>query len=283
MSNRTEHDETDRTGCRGRDALSNEPAQLPARQSRAASSTSCTALASPVRDRILQLLRRHGPLNVNQISEALELPQSTIATNIQVLEESELDPHRDRQGTQRPAEDLRGPVRRDHHRARCRGDQPREERHRGRDAARPLHAASSVSAPAGCARPKAIIGVLDVPDLFLDPARVKAALIWFGRGYRRIQVSPTTPRCSRPRSRRSSSLLELSSEVPGTNANWPSDISFWVNDVKIGTWTSPGDFGDRRGVLHAALVEARRVAIRRADELAHLDRRAPSRAKKCRP
>ena len=32
-------------------------------------------LASPVRVRILQLLRRRGPLNVNQISEALGMPQ----------------------------------------------------------------------------------------------------------------------------------------------------------------------------------------------------------------
>jgi DNA-binding transcriptional ArsR family regulator len=47
-------------------------------------------LASPVRVRILRLLRRRGPLNVNQIGEALGLPQSTIATNIQILEESEL-------------------------------------------------------------------------------------------------------------------------------------------------------------------------------------------------
>ena len=42
--------------------------------------------------------------------------------------------------------------------------------------------------------------------------------------------------------------MELSSEVPGTNANWPSDISVWVNDVMVGTWTSPGDFGDKRGI-----------------------------------
>ena len=40
--------------------------------------------------RILRLLRRRGPLNVNEISEALGMPQSTIATNIQILEESEL-------------------------------------------------------------------------------------------------------------------------------------------------------------------------------------------------
>src|SRR5712672_1286731 len=36
-------------------------------------------LASPVRVRILKLLRRRGPL-INQISEALGMPQSTIAT-----------------------------------------------------------------------------------------------------------------------------------------------------------------------------------------------------------
>jgi predicted transcriptional regulator len=35
--------------------------------------------------------------------------------------------------------------------------------------------------------------------------------------------------------------------VPGTSADWPSDISFSVNGVDAGTWTSPGDFGDKRG------------------------------------
>ena len=37
---------------------------------------------------------------------------------------------------------------------------------------------------------------------------------------------------------------ELSSEAPGVNNQWPSDISFSINDVLVGTWTSPGDFGD---------------------------------------
>ena len=42
--------------------------------------------------------------------------------------------------------------------------------------------------------------------------------------------------------------MELSSEVPGTSADWPSDITLAVNGVDVGTWTSPGDFGDKRGV-----------------------------------
>ena len=42
--------------------------------------------------------------------------------------------------------------------------------------------------------------------------------------------------------------LELSSEVPGTSADWPSDITAAINGVEIATWTSPGDYGDKRGV-----------------------------------
>ena len=41
--------------------------------------------------------------------------------------------------------------------------------------------------------------------------------------------------------------MELGSEAPGTNNDWPSDISFYFNGVKLGIWTSPGDFGDTRG------------------------------------
>ena len=25
------------------------------------------------------------------------------------------------------------------------------------------------------------------------------------------------------------------------------DVSVWINEVEIGVWTSPGDYGDRRG------------------------------------
>ena len=52
----------------------------------------------------------------------------------------------------------------------------------------------------------------------------------------------------------------------------------WVNDVAVGTWTSPGDYRRQARRLHAALVEARRLAIRQAEDLAdqqgrHLRRR----------
>src|ERR671918_328059 len=47
-------------------------------------------LSSPMRLQILHVLRRRGPMNVNEISRNLGLPQSTIATNVQALESAGL-------------------------------------------------------------------------------------------------------------------------------------------------------------------------------------------------
>ena len=41
--------------------------------------------------------------------------------------------------------------------------------------------------------------------------------------------------------------MEISSEFPFSNNNWPSDITFSLNGIELGTWTSPGDFADIRG------------------------------------
>jgi predicted transcriptional regulator len=202
-------------------------------------------LASPVRVRILRLLRRRGPLNVNEISEALGLPQSTIATNVQILHEAKLIDvtiGKARKGQQKicTARFDEIVIRLD-----------AEEVSRDKDVIEVemplgLYTGCHVSAPCGICSKEGIIGVLDVPDLFLDPARVQAALIWFGRGHVEYKF-PNNAKVLNVPVIGLEFALELSSEVPGTNPNWPSDISLWVNEVRIGTWTSPGDFGDRRG------------------------------------
>ncbi len=47
-------------------------------------------LASQARIDILSLLIRNGPTNVNVISETLDLPQSSVSSNIKILEETGL-------------------------------------------------------------------------------------------------------------------------------------------------------------------------------------------------
>ena len=111
-----------------------------------------------------------------------------------------------------------------------------------------LYTSCSVSAPCGLCSTEGIIGLLDVPAHFLDPERMKAALIWFERGYVEYKF-PNNAKILDSEVERLEIAVELSSEVPGTASDWPSDITVWVNDVRIGTWTSPGDFGDKRGAL----------------------------------
>ena len=45
------------------------------------------ALASPARIKMLKLLHRLGPMNVNEIARALALPQSSVSANVQMLED----------------------------------------------------------------------------------------------------------------------------------------------------------------------------------------------------
>lgn len=41
--------------------------------------------------------------------------------------------------------------------------------------------------------------------------------------------------------------LEICSETSGYNNSFPSDITFWINEKELYTWTCPGDFGDQYG------------------------------------
>jgi predicted transcriptional regulator len=110
-----------------------------------------------------------------------------------------------------------------------------------------LYTSCEVSAPCGLCSTEGIVGLLDVPDTFLDPDRMKAGLIWFTRGYVEYQF-PNNAKLAGNDIVSLEFSLELSSEVPGTSADWPSDITLGINGIDIGTWTSPGDFGDKRGV-----------------------------------
>ena len=110
-----------------------------------------------------------------------------------------------------------------------------------------LFTSVEVGTPCGLCSTDGVIGLLDVPDSFLDPARVQAALIWFGRGSIECQF-PDNAKLLNAAVESVEFSMELSSEVPGTDLDWPSDITLWVNDVTVGTWTSPGDYRDEHGV-----------------------------------
>jgi len=203
------------------------------------------SLASEVRVRILEHLTRKGPRNVNQVSEELDLPQSTVSANIQILVDAGLVQTRSekgRKGSQKiclstftelliafkepPAAKLADAI----------------------EVAMPigLYTRCEVSAPCGLCSPDGVIGLLDVPDTFLDPDRMRAGLLWFTRGFVEYQF-PNNAKLAGNAVKSIELVMELSSEVPGTSKDWPSDITVAINGHDIGTWTSPGDYGDKRG------------------------------------
>jgi predicted transcriptional regulator len=203
-------------------------------------------LASPIRVRILKLLHSQGRLNVNDISRQLNLPQSTVAVNVQMLEEAGLiatEAVKAKKGHQKICS-----ARFDEIIVRFEAVKPPRDSNVV-DVAMPLGLYTSVEVgpPCGLCSTEGVIGLLDVPDSFLDPARVQAALIWFGRGHVEYKF-PNNAKLLNAAVETIEFSMELSSEVPGTNVYWPSDITLWVNDFLIGTWTSPGDYGDKRGV-----------------------------------
>lgn len=204
------------------------------------------ALASEVRVGILKVLHIEGPMNVNDIAAKLSQPQSTISSNMQILVEAGLvrtETQKARKGNQKICHSLFDEV------LVMFKEDIKPLKSNAIEVAMPLglYTSCEVSAPCGLCSTEGIIGLLDVPDTFLDPDRMKTGLIWFTRGYVEYQF-PNNARLAKHTITSMEFSMELSSEVPGTSADWPSDITISVNGSDIGTWTSPGDFGDKRGV-----------------------------------
>ncbi len=200
-------------------------------------------LASEIRMQILRCIMIE-PRNINAIAEELDLPQSTVATNVQMLEKCGLISSKiikGIKGNQKVCvceytqflvnleKDSMFPK-----------DSVRVEMPIG------LFIDYSVSPPCGMCSQTQIIGFLDTPESYLEPDRVKAGLLWFEKGFVRYKF-PNNAFNQKQTVRKLEISMELSSETPGTNPDWKSDISLFVNDRSLGIWTSPGDFGDKRG------------------------------------
>lgn len=94
---------------------------------------------------------------------------------------------------------------------------------------------------------RAFIGPLDSSEAFLSPNRVFAKLVWLRKGY--LQYRIQKPKVEGKLIRSLSISLEICSEFPGYNNDFPSDISFSLNGKEIGVWTAPGDYGGRHGLF----------------------------------
>lgn len=203
------------------------------------------ALSTEVRIRILEILNGKK-LNVSQIAQELGIPQSTAVVNINILEKAGLvkvENKKGERGSQKLCSSQYSEII-----ISFPSTTEKSEEDNVIEVEMPvgLYTKFEISPPCGLCSPEKIIGFLDSPDSFWNPERVKAGLLWFGKGFVEYKFPNNALYKGKPL-KKIEVLMELSSEVPGTNKHWLSDLTLWVNEVEIGTWTSPGDFGDKRG------------------------------------
>lgn len=202
------------------------------------------ALGSDIRIEILSLLLENGKMSMNELAERLDITNGALTNHIRKLEAADLirvnsdsachgnqklcEPHLDKllfvlnQGTSSNNE----------HRSYLRAGQ---------------YSSYEVYPTCGISTAQSVIGSVDDARYFAHQKRFEADIIWFSRGYVEYQIPCIIPHHNKID--QISISAELSSEAPGSNEIWPSDIHFYLNNTFIGIWTSPGDFADTLGLF----------------------------------
>lgn len=206
------------------------------------------ALSTRSRVDILRLLNSRN-LNIIEIAEKLKLPVSTVASNVKVLEAAELI-HTELLPASRGAMKVCSRNYDDIHiELNLRKTVPTGEAH-VYEVEIPIghYSDCEVSPTCGMANSEGLIIKEDEPASFYHPKHINAQLIWLRKGYLEYLLPLDLPAGAKIESLELS--MEICSEAPNYDQDWPSNISVWVNNTEIGMWTSPGDFGDRRGKLN---------------------------------
>lgn len=202
------------------------------------------ALSSADRLKVLALLQ-YQPMNLLEISKALDMPISSVSKHIDALAEAQLIFVNYQPGPKGHVKICSKMVMS----ATVKFDDPPypENVNKELSVEMPLgqFTGCDITAPCGMAGKKAAIETFDNPNVFFSPERIGAELLWFDHGFI-TYMFPNHFMKKRNFSAISFSL-EACSEAVYYRNNWPSDITVLINDVEIATYTSPGDYGGRRG------------------------------------
>lgn len=200
------------------------------------------ALSSTIRLEMLNLLYEKGMI-IGDIAKELDLPASSAAFHLRILEQAGLIHMEEQPGSRGLTKYCTLEV--DYftmNLVKQSADQT-EVFH----AELPVGAFSSCNVFPTCGL-RSIDGPIGNEDreyCFYYPERMKAGLLWSSAGFVEYKFANGVPQGRNVK--KLSVVLELCAEAPGYKEDWKSDISFWVNGIECGMWTSPGDYGARRG------------------------------------
>jgi len=204
------------------------------------------ALSSPMRVRMIALLGVR-PMNVNELAEALALPVSTAALNVRQLEEAGLISTEIQPG-------IRGAMKLCSRRINSVSMRLTSELPSGMSALTlrlPIGSYSSaehITPECGMVSDHAWIGETNAPRTFYHPDRFQAQMLWFSSGELEYRFSLGEIDPAQVSFLEFS--MEMSSNAPMYREDFKSDIHVAVNGTTLGVWTSPGDYGGRRGRLN---------------------------------
>lgn len=204
------------------------------------------ALGSELRINIIKLLQENHEMNMNELATSLGITNGALTSHIKKLEESgiiQVMTERGGHGNQKICKVAVDKIVVD-----VESEETEEDQNIYNTEVKVGHYSDyNVYPTCGLATSKAIVGEVDDPRYFSHPDRINAGILWFTKGYIEYMIPNLLP--SATKIDKITVSLEISSEAPGINNDWPSDISIFLNDVKIGTWTSPGDYGDVQGIF----------------------------------
>ena len=203
------------------------------------------ALSSETRIEILKILR-YKDMNVNEIAELLGIPASSAAAHVKVLEEAGMIKTNLQPG-------IRGSMKlchisMDHIYVELNTSKNLEQDEIIIKMPIGSYVNYQIEPTCGIAGIKGPIGSEDDPRCFYLPDRIDAQLIWIGHGYLEYRF-PNHSLAGKHLTALELSM-ELCSEDHEYNMKYPSDITLWVNELEVGTWQCPSDFGGRRGKLN---------------------------------
>jgi len=202
------------------------------------------ALSSDIRLEILTLLTENDSLNLNDLAKKLNLTNGAITMHIKKLEESgliDVTTAVGKHGIQKICylheDELKVEL------------QKKEQLQLYEYEIKVGHYCDySIEPTCGLATKDSIIGEFDDPRYFADPQHINAGIVWLTKGFLEYRI----PNYLKPYQefKELQFSFEISSEAPEYNNDWPSDIYFYVNNIELGYWTSPGDYGGITGKMN---------------------------------
>lgn len=204
------------------------------------------ALGSELRINLIKLLLEHKEMNMNELAANLGITNGALTSHVKKLEESgivtilsEHAGHGNQKICRVNVDKILVDV--------VAGEDGMSQKSYSIDIPIGNYSDYSVFPTCGLSAADKLIGEVDDPRYFAHPNHTKAQIIWFGRGYIDYRIPNMLPPGQKIDSLTIS--FEISSEAPGVNNDWPSDITFFLNGINLGTWTSPGDYGDVHGIF----------------------------------